>query len=69
MNRKLKFISTLVFTLAIFVISAAANVKVSPDGVWKEIDDTDLRRRPVERLIEPDIYRTFRLDKAVLQSF
>ena len=67
MNKKLKFVSLLLFILSIS-LTVSANVKVSGDGVWKEIDDSALKRKPVERLVEPSVYRTFRLDKAVLQT-
>jgi len=45
-------------------ISAYANL--SGEGIWKEIDDTNLRSRPAERLVVPNRYRTFRLNKAEL---
>ncbi len=64
---KLKFVSISLFVLSL-LLTIPAFAKVSGDGVWKEIDDSALQRMPVERLIEPSSYRTFRLDKTALQN-
>ena len=69
MTKKLHNVFLLFSVLFITVVSVSANNKVSPDGIWKEIDDSELKRRPVERLVEPDIYKTFRLDKTILNGF
>ena len=68
MTKKLQNVFLIFSVLFVTAISVLANGKVSPDGIWKEIDDSELKRRPVERLVEPDIYKTFRLDKTILKG-
>ena len=69
MTKKLQNVFLIFSVLFVTAVSVSANGKVSPDGIWKEIDDSELKRRPVERLVEPDIYKTFRLDKTILKGF
>jgi hypothetical protein len=68
MNKRLLCLSRCLIFLFLAAVTISANVRASGDGVWKEIDDTELRRRPVERLVEPNIYKTFRLDKTALKN-
>ena len=68
MTKKLHNVFLIFSVLFLTAVSVSANVKVSPDGIWKEIDDSELKRRPVERLVEPDIYKTFRLNKTILNG-
>lgn len=55
---------------AIVLFAAAASVFASPrqDGLWTEIRDDSLSLRPAARSVVPDQYRTFRLNKAVLDQ-
>ncbi len=68
MNKRLQFLSLCMSIGMLMVLSVSANVKVSNDKVWKEIDDTELKRRPAERLVEPSFYRTFSLNKTALKN-
>jgi hypothetical protein len=51
------FLSIILFTTSIFA-----------GDVWQEINDSDLSARPSDRLIVPDAYKTFRLDRAALDA-
>ena len=68
MDKRLQLVSAILTVVLSMVISVSANVKVSDDNVWKEIDDSALKNRPAERLVEPNIYRTFQLNKSALQT-
>ena len=39
----------------------------SADRVWRQIDDTELSRRPAQRTRTPESYGTFQLDKTNLE--
>jgi hypothetical protein len=62
MLKKLLFL--MIFCL--FVSNALAIE--SEDKIWREIDDTNLRNRPLERQIVPNVYRTFKIDKSNLDT-
>ncbi len=68
MDKRLQFVSVFLTVLLLMVVSVSANIKVSDDNVWKEIDDSELKNRPAERLVEPNFYRTFRINKTALQT-
>ena len=51
------FLSIILFTTSIFA-----------GDVWQEIDDSALSQRPSERLIVPDVYKTFQLNRAALDA-
>ncbi len=65
-----KKISGLLFflmTLSLAVGTAMA-IQNSDDKVWREIDDSALRQRESKRIVIPDFYKTFRLNKNALQE-
>ncbi len=51
---------------AIFVFGQAKTT--SADKLWREIDDANLQQRPAQRVIIPNAYRAFNLDKTALQN-
>ncbi len=53
------------FILTAFSVFVPAK---SGDLVWQEIDDSDLVKRPIERLVRPSEYKTFRMDVSALRS-
>lgn len=53
---------------AISIAAGTAIAKGSGDGVWREIGETSSAMRSAERSIVPSKYRTFRLDKAMLDT-
>ncbi len=55
--------SVILLTSAIIVSAAGTN-----DGLWKEIDDSEISLRPVAKTRTPEEYRTFRLDKTILDG-
>jgi Metallo-peptidase family M12B Reprolysin-like/FG-GAP-like repeat len=60
----------LLLAISIFILTAnilAAN-KISNDGIWQEIADAGLKRRSNERLIIPNVYKTFRADTKELRK-
>jgi len=59
----------LLFILAFGVIFVIGQDKMtSTDKMWREIDDAALQQKILPRLIIPNAYRTFNLDKAALQN-
>ncbi|CAN5828002.1 hypothetical protein BH20ACI4_BH20ACI4_02310 [soil metagenome] len=68
MDKRLQLVSAILTVVLSTVISVSANIKVSDDNVWREIDDSALKNRPAERLVEPNIYRTFQINKSALQT-
>jgi hypothetical protein len=68
MDKRLQLVSAFLTVVLSMVVSVSANVKVSDDKVWKEIDDSALKNRPAERLVEPNAYRTFQINKSALQT-
>jgi hypothetical protein len=67
MKRRIEF---LLLAISIFILSAdiLAAIKVSNEGIWKEIADDGLKRRSNERLIVPNAYKTFRADTDELRK-
>ncbi len=66
----IKKISGLLFFLITMslAVGTAMAVNGSNDNVWREIDDSALRQRESQRIVTPDVYRTFRLNKNALQE-
>ncbi len=56
------------FFLLLFSLGASVYANNSGDGVWQETDDTNLKQRSAERLVNPVSYKSFKLNKAALQS-
>ena len=57
--------------IIILLLLSAANIFAgieSEDDVWQKIDDTNLQKRPIERISTPMRYSTFRLNKTSLQT-
>jgi hypothetical protein len=51
-------------SIILFATTAFANT----DSVWQEINDSNLKQRPMERQITPDVYKTFSLNRAALDD-
>lgn len=66
LKRYFVYISCVLIVLVTAVNSFASTT--SSDNVWQEISDSTLSKRPVERLVKPSDYRTFRLDKENLRA-
>lgn len=56
------------FSILILMATSAFAAGRSGDNVWQEIDDSDLNKGPLERLVRPSDYKTFRLDLKSLKS-
>ncbi len=56
-----------IFAVLILAVPTAFAAK-SVDKVWQEISDSNLKSRSAERLIVPNVYSTFRADKATLRG-
>jgi Metallo-peptidase family M12B Reprolysin-like/FG-GAP-like repeat len=50
------------------IILFAANAFASSDDVWQEINDSNLKQRPMDRQITPNVYKTFGLNRAALDD-
>jgi subtilisin-like proprotein convertase family protein len=48
--------------------SAAGSPAVSPDGLWREIAETEIAENGWSRTVVPKAYRTFALDRAGIES-
>ena len=57
-----------IFTVLLMLAATATFGQSTGDGLWTEIDDSALRRRPVEKTRTPERYRTFNLDKRVMDQ-
>ncbi len=60
---KKSYLGIFVFLLVVFF-----GTPVVAGDVWQEIDDSALNRRPSERLVVPNSYRTFRLNRTALEA-
>jgi hypothetical protein len=61
--------SLIVSTFAILILAVStAFAGKSVDNVWQGIDDSGLKNRSAERLIIPDVYSTFRVNKSALND-
>ena len=55
--------------LLILLTLAGSGSAIQPGkGLWREVDDSALRNRPMSRTRTPDRYRTFELNKQVLRG-
>jgi Metallo-peptidase family M12B Reprolysin-like/FG-GAP-like repeat len=63
---------TVAFLLFIFALNAAnafgQSTKSSSDKMWREIDDTALQQKQLQRPIIPNHYRTFTLNQTALKN-
>src|ERR1044072_8617364 len=50
------------------IILFAANAFANSDDVWQEINDSNLKQRPMDRQITPTVYKTFGLNRAALDD-
>ena len=66
MFKKSYQISFIFLLLCALGVTALANN--SADGVWQETDDTNLKSRPLERMVVPASYKSFRINAAALNS-
>ena len=64
-----KINSLIVSTFAVLILTVStAFAGQSDDNVWQGISDSGLKNRSAERLIIPNVYSTFRVDKSALNS-
>ncbi len=64
-----KINSLIVSTLAVLILAVStAFAGQSVDDVWQGIDDSGLKNRSAERLIIPNVYSTFRVNKSALNG-
>jgi hypothetical protein len=64
-----KINSLIVSTFAVLILAVSpAFAGKSDDNVWQGISDSGLKKRSAERLIVPNVYSTFRVDKSALNS-
>ena len=58
--------------LLLFILSVGVcfsfGQNIAPEKLWQEFDDSALQQRLPERVIIPNAYRAFKLDKAALQN-
>lgn len=67
--KKYLFLSFFIFAInGISVFAQVKYVNLSPDKIWQEVDDSALRQNSLQRSIVPQSYRTFSLNKIVLNS-
>ncbi len=67
MSNKYYRLTFFLFALVLLAFPAFTFAQ-SNENVWREIDDANLSKRPVERLVQPSEYRTFSLNKEALKS-
>ncbi|HLM59974.1 MAG TPA: zinc-dependent metalloprotease family protein, partial [Pyrinomonadaceae bacterium] len=62
-------VSLFLFIFALSVVFVAGQGKPStPNKLWREADDAALQQRQLERVIIPNAYRAFTLDKTALKN-
>ena len=64
--KRLAFLLFFIFSISVVFASGQKNQALS-DNLWQEVDDSALQQRLPERLVIPNAYRTFTLDKTALQ--
>jgi hypothetical protein len=67
MFTKSKFQVIFSLLVVLFITNAAAG-KQSGDKVWREVDDSKFKDRPVNQFVSTDSYKTFRLNKDTLKE-
>ena len=50
------------------IILLATSAFANTDAVWQEVNDSSLKQRPMERPIEPTVYKTFSLNREALDG-
>lgn len=73
---RIQFLSVLILFVCVGSTLAGQNGKkvinnqkqANNDSIWQLIDDAQLRQQSAERLIVPQLYKTFRLDNSALQA-
>ncbi len=65
--KRLVFLLLFIFSISA-VFTFGQNNQASPDKFWQEVDDSALQQRLPERVVIPNSYRTFTLNKVALQN-
>ncbi len=65
--KRLVFLLFFIFSISAVFAFGQKN-QTLPDKLWQEVDDSALQQRLPERLVIPNAYRTFTLDKTALQG-
>jgi len=65
--KRLVFLLLFIFSISV-VFALGQKNQALPDKLWQEVDDSALQQRLPERLVIPNTYRTFTLDKTAIQS-
>ncbi len=65
--KRLVFLLLSIFSISVVFAFGQKN-QTLPDKLWQEVDDSALQQRLPERLVIPNAYRTFTLDKTALQN-
>ncbi|MBA3694205.1 MAG: hypothetical protein H0W77_12340, partial [Acidobacteria bacterium] len=64
-----RFVFLILFIFSINVVFAFGQKNQAlPDKLWQEVDDSALQQRLPERLVIPNAYHTFTLDKTAFQN-
>ena len=61
----LKLIFSLLLVLS---ISSIVVGQKSGDGVWRQVDDSNFKQRPIDQFVTPDGYKSFRVNKNILKA-
>jgi hypothetical protein len=65
--RRLVFLLLFIFSISVSFANGQKN-QTTPAKLWQEVDDSALQQRLPERIIIPNSYRTFALDKTAMQN-
>ena len=65
--KRLLFLLLFIFSINVVFAFGQKN-QILPDKLWQEVDDSALQQRLPERLVIPNVYRTFTLDKTALKG-
>ncbi|MDQ3714180.1 MAG: M12 family metallo-peptidase, partial [Acidobacteriota bacterium] len=65
--KRLVFLLLFIFSINVVVAFGQKN-QALPDKLWREVDDLVLQQRLPQRVVIPNAYRTFMLDKTALQG-
>ncbi len=65
--KRLGFLLLFIFSISV-VFSFGQKNSIASDKLWQEFDDTALQQRLLDRVIIPNAYRAFKLDKTALQN-
>ncbi|MCY7345018.1 MAG: M12 family metallo-peptidase [Pyrinomonadaceae bacterium] len=63
-----RIVVSFLFIITLSVVFVAAQDKTVADKIWREVDDTTLTQKQLQRPIIPNFYRTFEVNKTALRS-